>query len=266
MKLGPALPGTTDSNPEIRVPENSSYFLFKRFTDSVAAGVLLIFTAPLLLVAMLFVKLTSRGPALYSQTRLGLNGKPFTIYKIRTMIHECESLTGARWSTPGDTRVTMLGHWLRHTHVDELPQLWNVLRGDMSLVGPRPERPEFVPQLEQAIPHYRERLLVRPGVTGLAQVQLPPDTDLVSVRIKLAYDLYYVGHFAFWVDVRLCAATVLKMIGMPFPGIRWTFAFPSKEAICREYNKRLAPPTKRSVEAPKTAGQSPESDPVPALS
>ncbi len=266
MKLGLPRPGTTDSNPEIRVPETGSQFLFKRFADSVAAAALLILTAPLLLLAMVLVKLTSRGPALYSQTRLGLNGKPFTIYKIRTMFHECESLTGARWSTPGDTRITLLGYWLRHTHIDELPQLWNVLRGDMSLVGPRPERPEFVPQLEQAIPHYRERLLVRPGVTGLAQVQLPPDTDLISVRLKLAYDLYYVRNLGVWFDVRLCAATVLKMIGLPFAGIRWAFVFPGKEAISQEYNKRLTLAAAQSAKAPKASGQGPESDPVPALS
>src|SRR5439155_12868491 len=120
------------------------------------------------LLSMLLVKLTSRGPALYTQTRLGRNGRPFTIYKLRTMQHRCESLTGARWSTPGDPRITPVGRFLRKTHLDELPQLWNVLRGDMALVGPRPERPEFVPQLEQAVPHYRDRLLVRPGVSGLA--------------------------------------------------------------------------------------------------
>src|SRR5206468_4326259 len=97
----------------------------------------------------ILVKLTSRGPAFYSQTRLGLRGKPFTIYKIRTMIHNCESRSGARWCMPGDPRITLVGRLLRKTHVDELPQLWNVLRGEMSLVGPRPERPEFVPQLER---------------------------------------------------------------------------------------------------------------------
>ena len=105
--------------------------------------------------------------------RLGKNGRPFRLHKIRTMRHDCEKATGPRWAVPGDPRITPLGRFLRQTHLDELPQLWNVLRGEMSLVGPRPERPEFVPDLEQAIPHYRDRLLVRPGVTGLAQVQLP---------------------------------------------------------------------------------------------
>src|SRR5205807_7700134 len=118
-----------------------------RGLDCALAVCLLIVTAPVILLAMLLIKLTSRGPALYSQSRLGLHGQPFRIYKIRTMIHDCESLTGPRWSVPGDRRVTPVGWFLRRAHLDELPQLWNILRGDMSLVGPRPERPEFVPQL-----------------------------------------------------------------------------------------------------------------------
>ena len=148
--------------------------------------------APLILLAMALVKLTSRGPAIYRQVRAGLGGRPFTIYKIRTMAHDCEARTGPVWATADDPRVTPLGRFLRRSHLDELPQLWNVLRGEMSLVGPRPERPEFVAQLQRAIPDYRRRLQVPPGVTGLAQVQLPPDTDLAGVRRKLVYDLYYI--------------------------------------------------------------------------
>jgi lipopolysaccharide/colanic/teichoic acid biosynthesis glycosyltransferase len=161
------------------------------------------------------VRLTSHGPAFYSQMRLGRGGRPFRIYKLRTMVHDCEKEGGARWSTPGDPRVTRLGAFLRRSHLDELPQLWNVLKGDMSLVGPRPERPEFVPRLEQAIPGYRLRLAVRPGVTGLAQVQLPPDTDLDSVRRKLTYDLHYIRHRGFWLDVRLILWTALQLCGVP---------------------------------------------------
>src|SRR5207237_8024520 len=121
-----------------------------------------------------------------------------------------------QWSTCGDNRITAFGRLLRRSHLDELPQLWNVLRGDMSLIGPRPERPEFVPQLERALPHYRARLNVRPGVTGLAQVQLPPDTDIESVRRKLAHDLYYIRHLSPWLDVRLLACTVFYAMGIPF--------------------------------------------------
>jgi lipopolysaccharide/colanic/teichoic acid biosynthesis glycosyltransferase len=252
-----------NSDPEVRAPEFKPYFVLKRALDAVAALLLLVITAPLVLFAMLLVKLTSRGPALYSQTRLGAHGRPFTIFKIRTMVDECESLTGARWSAPGDARITPVGRWLRKTHIDELPQLWNVMRGDMSLIGPRPERPEFVPRLEQAIPHYRERLWIRPGVTGLAQVQLPPDTDLVSVRVKLAYDLYYLRNFGFWFDVRIYWATVLKMAGVPFRGIRWIFAFPSREAVNNEYNKLPAKPPRQSSAA---KGKKSEGEPVPVMS
>ena len=132
------------------------------------------------------------------------------------MIHNCESLTGPRWSMPGDPRITPVGWFLRRTHLDELPQLLNVLRGEMSLIGPRPERPEFVPELERELPGYTQRLAVRPGVTGLAQVQLPPDTDLDSVRRKLAHDLYYIRHVSPWLDLRLLVCTAFYALGVPF--------------------------------------------------
>ena len=203
--------------------------------DFAMALLILVVTSPILILAMALVKLTSRGPIFYSQTRLGRNGKPFSIFKLRSMRHECESLTGACWSKPGDSRITPVGRWLRRTHIDELPQLWNVLRGDMSLIGPRPERPEFVPQLELAIPHYRKRLELRPGLTGLAQVQLPPDSDLDSVKRKLAYDLHYVRHANPWLDLRIHFATIFHMVGLPFGVIRRLFRFPSCEAIETEY-------------------------------
>jgi lipopolysaccharide/colanic/teichoic acid biosynthesis glycosyltransferase len=237
------------------------YDWLKRAVDGSAALALMVLTAPLIGVAMLLVKMTSRGPAVYSQTRIGWQGRPFTIFKIRTMVHECESLTGVRWSLPGDSRITPVGRWLRRLHIDELPQLWNVLRGDMSLVGPRPERPEFVPRLEQALPRYRDRLAVRPGVTGLAQVQLPPDTDLRSVRSKLAYDLHYVRRLGLWLDVRIFGATALKVLHVPFAGIRWLFAFPSQEKIDEEYTALSAPARRRSISRPQTTGVRGDSDP-----
>ena len=183
--------------------------------EKALALLLLVLTAPVMLVAVLLVKLTSRGPALYTQTRVGRGGVPFTLYKLRTMVHNCERLTGPCWSPPGDRRVTAVGRFLRRTHLDEVPQLWNVLRGEMSLVGPRPERPEFVPHLDREIPRYRERLAVRPGLTGLAQLWLPPDTDLASVRRKLTYDLFYLRHRGPWLDLRLLVATVLYLGGTP---------------------------------------------------
>jgi lipopolysaccharide/colanic/teichoic acid biosynthesis glycosyltransferase len=183
--------------------------------DFVVSLVLFILALPVLLLTALLVKLTSRGPALYSQVRLGKNGRPYAMYKFRTMAHDCEKFSGACWSRPGDPRVTALGRMLRATHLDELPQLWNILRGEMSLIGPRPERPEFVPALARAIPSYRGRLQVRPGITGLAQVQLPPDTDIAAVRRKLAHDLYYIRHLSWWLDIRILACTVLHLSGIP---------------------------------------------------
>jgi len=218
----------------------SWYDTAKVALDFSFALILLILTAPLMAFAVLLIKLTSPGPALYTQTRLGKNGKPFTIFKLRTMTHNCESLTGAQWSVPGDTRVTAIGRWLRKTHIDELPQLWNVLRGDMSLIGPRPERPEFCPQLEQAIPLYRERLRVRPGVTGFAQVQLPPDTDFDSVRVKLAYDLHYIHACSLWFDMKIYLGTFFKVIGVSLGAIATLCVFPGSDDVESAYLERAA--------------------------
>jgi len=246
MSAIPNIPGmraaesaTSFSDPEILLPRHRWYLTVKNASDFVLALIMMAVAGPIMLVAVGLIKLTSRGPGLYTQTRLGRGGKPFTIYKLRTMYHECESLTGARWSVPGDARITPLGRWLRKSHIDELPQLWNVLRGDMSLIGPRPERPEFVPALEQAIPYYRARLLVRPGVTGFAQVQLPADTDLESVRLKLAYDVYYCRNVSFGMDLKIYWATALKMACVPFAWIRKVFVFPMSDDVDREY-KALA--------------------------
>lgn len=225
----------TKSKPAL--PAATWYEPCKVGFDVTFALVLLVLTAPLILLAMLLVKLTSRGPGLYLQTRLGRNGVPFTIYKLRTMHHQCEHGTGACWSAPGDPRITRVGRFLRRTHLDELPQLFNVLRGQMSLVGPRPERPEFVRLLEKEIGRYGERLHVRPGVTGFAQVQLPADTDLESVHRKLKYDLYYVDNRGFWLDVRLILSTVFKMLGIPFVAIRALFCFPRCDEIEHAYRR-----------------------------
>jgi lipopolysaccharide/colanic/teichoic acid biosynthesis glycosyltransferase len=232
--------GRTQTPPEVALsaPASGWYAAIKGPLDFILALILLILTGPLILLGILLIKLTSRGPAIYTQTRLGVNGKPFTIYKLRTMTADCESLTGAQWCKPGDTRVTRVGRWLRKTHIDELPQLWNVLKGDMSLIGPRPERPEFVPILEQAIPLYRERLLVRPGITGFAQIQLPPDTDIESVQIKLAYDLHYVNGLGFWLDLAIYLGTFGKLIGLSYTAIRSVCRFPDRGEIDAEYSSR----------------------------
>jgi lipopolysaccharide/colanic/teichoic acid biosynthesis glycosyltransferase len=212
-----AKPARTATTPApVAAPASRWYPPCKAILDRTVALCLLVLAGPLILVLALLVKLTSPGPAFYRQTRLGRGAFPFTIYKLRTMVDRCESLTGPRWSLPGDPRVTGLGRFLRRTHLDELPQLLNVLRGEMSLIGPRPERPEFLAELEQACPRYRERLAVRPGVTGLAQVQLPSDTSVDSVRLKLAHDLYYIRHLSFKLDLVLLICTVFYAMGLPF--------------------------------------------------
>lgn len=193
-----------------------AYMPLRRLLDFTLALALCVIAIPIVILAAALVRLTSRGPAFYSQIRVGRDGKWFTIYKIRSMIHNCESLTGPRWTIPGDPRVTPIGWLLRRTHIDELPQLINVLVGNMSLIGPRPERPEFVAELEQAIPDYQQRHAVLPGITGLAQVQLDPDTDLESVRRKLQCDLHFVRHLSLWLDARILIATGLHILGVSF--------------------------------------------------
>ncbi len=207
--------------------------------EYVVSIILLLALLPITLAFMALVKLTSRGPALYRQRRLGLNGRPFMILKIRTMVVDCERTTGAKWATKNDPRITRLGRFLRLTHIDEFPQLINVLRGEMRLVGPRPERPEFVTQLEKALPHYRSRMLVHPGITGLAQVQLPPDTDLASVRRKLAHDLYYVRRRSFWLDCRIIICTLTGAIRIPYEIPRVLFGMPKDEQVENSYRTLL---------------------------
>ena len=171
-----------------------------------------------------------------------VHGRTFTIYKIADGSH-CEKVSGPRWSTPGDPRITGVGRLLRKTHLDELPQLFNVLKGDMGLIGPRPERPEFIEDLQQEFPTYPDRLLVRPGVTGLAQVQLPADTGLVSVRRKLTYDLYYIRTLNAWLDARILFATVFKAAGVPYRLVRQLSALPGSHIIGRAVRPRRVRPS-----------------------
>jgi len=244
---------TPETCPE--VPRWAGYDTCKAAAELLLAIVMSIVAAPIILLAAIAVKLNSKGPIFYSQTRLGKNGRPYTIYKLRSMLHNCEKQSGPCWSTAGDPRITRVGHFLRRSHLDELPQLWNVLRGDMGLVGPRPERPEFVPRLAEVFPLYRSRLLVRPGVTGLAQVLLPPDTDLASVRRKLAYDLYYVQRTNPWLDFRLFLATGLHVVGIPYELIGKVVSLPSDAAIesaYRELNGAQGTPTHVEISLPDT--------------
>jgi lipopolysaccharide/colanic/teichoic acid biosynthesis glycosyltransferase len=223
------------AEPAVWLRRLAWYDTGKALVEFCVCLVLLALAAPVIALAAALVKLTSRGPAFYTQTRLGVGDREYTIYKLRSMFHNCERQSGARWSTTGDPRITPVGRWLRRTHIDELPQLWNVLRGEMSLIGPRPERPEFIPHLQEALPLYHLRRTVRPGVTGLAQVQLPPDTDLESVRRKLAYDLFYVQNRSLWLDLQLIVATAVYSMGVPYSRIgKWTF-LPGSETVEQAY-------------------------------
>ena len=221
-----------DSTP-LASPRQPAYESMKAVADRVSAALLLVATSPLLVAGWLLVRLTSMGPGLYSQTRVGIAGRTFRIYKLRSMYHNIEALTdGVKWSTgKADSRITPVGRILRRLHIDELPQLWNVLIGDMSLVGPRPERPELVPALAEMIPGYRDRLFVLPGLTGLAQIQLPADTDLDSVRRKLVLDKCYVEHAGLWLDARLAVATAFYLLGLSYRLLRKLFALPNPIAI-----------------------------------
>jgi lipopolysaccharide/colanic/teichoic acid biosynthesis glycosyltransferase len=193
----------------------SAYLRWKSLLDRTAALLLMIPAIPLISFLAILIRLTSRGPGIYSQERVGKNGKVFTMYKLRSMRSDAEAKTGPVWSTLGsDCRVTRLGYWLRKLHFDELPQLFNVLCGEMSLIGPRPERPEFVKVLADSIPGYMDRLRVAPGITGLAQINLPPDTDLNSVRRKLVLDLEYLRTASFLLDLRMFICTLFRLIGI----------------------------------------------------
>ncbi|MCA9037639.1 MAG: sugar transferase [Planctomycetaceae bacterium] len=218
----------------------------KRLFDIAAASLLLLVCSPLMIVSALLVKLTSPGPVIYKQTRVGLNlrkkkssdrrqgnrdivelndrrqsgrdrrersnfGQPFTIYKFRTMRNDAEK-GGAQFAKQGDVRVTAIGRFMRRTRIDELPQLWNVIKGEMSLVGPRPERPEFMQHLSSEIPNYVDRLGLKPGLTGLAQVVNGYDNELDGFRKKVAYDLLYLQNCCITNDIRILLRTFRVVI------------------------------------------------------
>ena len=192
-------------------PAGRMFGTFKRAVD-VAAGcagcaallVLLPVVGPL-------VWLDVGRPVFYRQRRCGLAGRPFSLVKLRTMGDDAEP-DGPRWASPDDRRASRFGRFLRRSRLDEMPQFWNVLRGEMSLVGPRPERPEFVDELARRIPGYRQRLLVRPGLTGWAQVNHPYGSSVEDALAKLEYDLYYVRHGSPWLDTVIAWRTARTML------------------------------------------------------
>jgi lipopolysaccharide/colanic/teichoic acid biosynthesis glycosyltransferase len=180
-------------------------FLLKGAADRILAGLLLGLSLPLLCIAGSLVKFSSSGPILYRQRRVGRGGKAFILYKLRTMIDNAEAQTGPVLARPDDARVTPIGRFLRATRIDEIPQLLNILNGTMSMVGPRPERPEFVSEFQRTIPGYTERFQVKPGLTGLAQVNGEYHT---TPEYKLKYDLAYIYNYSLWLDVRVLTETV----------------------------------------------------------
>ncbi len=181
----------------------------KRALDLCAAVLLLLCAFPVMLITALAIRFESPGPIIYSQRRVGLFGKPFTVFKFRSMRNDAEK-NGAVWAMEADPRVTKIGKFIRKTRIDELPQLWNVVKGEMSLIGPRPERPEFVEQLEKEIPFYSLRHAVKPGVTGWAQVCYPYGSSVEDARRKLEYDLYYAKNMSLLLDINI----ILKTVGV----------------------------------------------------
>ncbi len=192
------------------VPGNPSIFAAKRMLDILGAGVGMLLTLPLWPFIALAITLESRGPVLFHQTRVGKGHRLFTIYKFRTMVRDAEK-NGACWAQKNDARVTRVGAVLRLLRLDELPQFWNVLNGDMSLVGPRPERPEFVEELSREIPYYDQRHLVPPGLTGWAQVRYRYGASKEDALNKLQYELYYIRHLSLMFDIEILMRTVPMM-------------------------------------------------------
>jgi lipopolysaccharide/colanic/teichoic acid biosynthesis glycosyltransferase len=240
-----AVPKTTAAKPGIMykvVPTSPRYDEFsrwlhradepqprsaKRIMDVLIAGAGMCVFAAILPFLALIIKLDSRGPVFYSQDRIGINrrrrrmaafgpddqrkvlqpGRPFRIYKLRTMVMDAEE-DGPRWATPDDQRVTRVGRFLRKSRLDEVPQFYNVLRGEMSVIGPRPERLCFIRKLEKEVPHYMDRLLVLPGITGLAQVKHGYDDGVESVQRKIGLDREYISKSDIWMDVRILIKTI----------------------------------------------------------
>lgn len=194
--------------------DRACFFRRKYLLDQLLASLLLVLTSPLTLLLGLLVRLTSPGPSFYKQERMGLDGKTFEMIKLRSMVVDAERDGKAVWCVKGDLRITPLGKVLRKLHLDELPQLLNVARGEMSLVGPRPERPRICESLAKDIDGYYQRLSVKPGITGLAQINLPPDESLDDVRRKQALDLCYIRQADFSLELRILLATAMRVLGV----------------------------------------------------
>ena len=184
----------------------------KRLVDIIVSLAILTLSSPFWIFIGIAIKVNSPGPLVYSQERVGKDGKIFRMHKFRSMYKDAEAETGPVWATANDPRVTSVGRFLRKTRLDEIPQFMDVLRGDMSLVGPRPERPHFVEELSKEIPLYRRRLVVKPGITGWAQVKQGYDTSIEDVKSKVRYDLFYIENMSFRMDIKILIITFYTMI------------------------------------------------------
>lgn len=219
------------SQQKSRAPEPSSLFLilsglggmivrfaqksfqkFKRASDIFLSILGIFITSPLLILSAILIKLSSKGHVLYKQKRVGKNAEIFEIYKLRTMVIDAEKETGAVWAMKDDPRITPIGRILRKAHIDEIPQLINVIKGEMSIIGPRPERPEMVRDFKNLILDYEKRLQIKPGITGIAQAWYKYDETLKDVKKKLKYDLLYVKRMCWLVDLRILAQTFIVVL------------------------------------------------------
>lgn len=194
----------TSKEQHIIMEQKSLYMFTRRFMDLFLSILGLIITLPIMLITMLLIVLESPGLPIFTQERVGLNGKTFKIYKLRSMRNDAEK-NGPQWASKNDARVTKVGQFIRKTRIDELPQLFNVIRGDMSIIGPRPERPVFVKQFNEEIPGFNKRLLIKPGLTGWAQVNGGYEC---SPEEKLTYDIYYIKNMSYLLDVKIVFRTV----------------------------------------------------------
>jgi lipopolysaccharide/colanic/teichoic acid biosynthesis glycosyltransferase len=224
-EAGEVAPGRDLYDPETDGVPVPTYVHWKRLWELPLATLLAIAIVPVIGVLVLVVRCTSPGAGIYRQTRVGRHGHTFTIYKIRSMVHDAEA-GGAQWAQgKHDQRATGIGSFLRRLHLDELPQIFNILKGDMSFCGPRPERPEIIEKerLVDRVPGYSNRLTVRPGVTGLAQINLPADDSIDSVRMKQCLDMQYIEHCSPSMDFGIIACTALKVFGIQRPSVTKLF-------------------------------------------
>ena len=193
--------------PGFTMLHNSVALRLKRIADIFASILLFIFTLPMTLITSILIKVSSPGPIFFSQTRVGMNGKEFTVHKFRTMTQNAEKF-GAQWASENDSRIIPFGNFLRKSRIDEIPQCWNILKGEMSFIGPRPERPEFTKTLNKEVPYYDLRHVIKPGLTGWAQVKYPYGASTEDSLRKLQFDLYYIKNYSLLLDLNIALRTI----------------------------------------------------------